>query len=44
MGLGFAPVKLEKKKSRAKRPELTPINEIQANLSSYFTEVKDQAS
>nr|MDJ0718290.1 ISAs1 family transposase [Prochloraceae cyanobacterium] len=41
MGLGFAPVKLEKKKSRAKRPELTPIDEIQANLSSYFTDVKD---
>ncbi len=41
MGLGFAPVKLEKKKSRAKRAELTPINEIQANLSSYFTEAKD---
>ncbi len=41
MGLGFAPVKLEKKKSRAKRPQLTPINEIQANLSSYFTDVKD---
>ncbi len=44
MGLGFAPVKLEKKKSRAKRPELTPIKEIQTNLSSYFSDIKDQAS
>ena len=41
MGKGFVPVKSKKEKSRAKRPELTPIDEIQANLSSYFTDVKD---
>ena len=41
MGLGFAPVKLEKKKPRAKKPELTPIDEIQTNLSSYFSDIKD---
>ena len=41
MSLGFAPVKSETEKSRAKKPKLTPINEIQTNLSSYFTELKD---
>ncbi len=41
MGKGFAPVKTEKEKSRPKRPELTPIDEIQNNLSSYFSDIKD---
>jgi predicted transposase YbfD/YdcC len=39
MGNGFAPAKSEK--SRAKRPQLTPLNEIQSNLSSYFSNIKD---
>ena len=38
MGLGFAPVKSPKEKPRTKRPKLTPIGEIQSNLSSYFAE------
>ena len=41
MGLGFAPVKYEKEKLRTKRHNLTPIDEIQTNLSSYFTDIKD---
>ena len=41
MGLGFAPVKSEKEKPRTKRPKLTPINEIQNNLSSYFSDIRD---
>ena len=41
MGLGFAPVKSEKEKLRTKRHNLTPIDEIQTNLSSYFTDIKD---
>ncbi len=41
MGLGFAPVKSEKEKPRTKRPKLTPINEIQTNLSSYFSDIRD---
>ena len=41
MGKGFAPVKSEKEKLRAKRPFITPIHEIQTNLSSYFSDLKD---
>ena len=41
MAVGFAPVKSEKEKPRAKKPKLTPINEIQNNLSSYFSDIKD---
>ena len=41
MGLGFAPVKSEKEKPRTKKPKLTPINEIQTNLSSYFSDIRD---
>ncbi|MDJ0801207.1 MAG: ISAs1 family transposase [Calothrix sp. MO_167.B12] len=41
MGNGFAPVKSQKEKPRAKRPKLTPIDEIQSNLSSYFDEIRD---
>ena len=41
MGLGFAPVKSEKEKPWTKRPKLTPIDEIQNNLSSYFEEIRD---
>jgi hypothetical protein len=32
MGLGFAPVKSEQEKPKAKRPFITPIDEIQSNL------------
>ena len=41
MGLGFASVKSQKEKPRTKRPFITPIDEIQSNLSSYFDEIRD---
>ena len=41
MGKGFAPVKPETEKPRLNKPQLTPIGEIQTNLSSYFSELKD---
>ena len=41
MGLGFAPVKLEKEKPLVKKTKLTPIDQIQANLSDYFTDIRD---
>ena len=41
MELGFILVKSETEKSRTKRPKLTPINQIQANLSGYFSEIRD---
>ncbi len=41
MGKGFAPIKTQPKKPAAKSPKLTPISQIQANLSSYFNEIKD---
>lgn len=41
MSLGFARVKSEKEKPRTKSAKLTPIDEIQSNLSSYFSEIKD---
>ncbi len=44
MGKGFTPVKAKPEKTLAKRAKLNPISQIQANLSSYFTDLKDQAS
>ena len=41
MGKGFAPVKAKLEKPPAKRAKLTPISQIQADLSSYFTDIKD---
>ena len=41
MGLGFAPVKSEKEKPLVKKTKLTPIDQIQANLSGYFTDLRD---
>ncbi len=41
MGKGFAPVKAKPENPPAKRPKLTPISQIQADLSSYFTDIKD---
>lgn len=41
MGKGFASVKAKLENLPAKRPKLTPISQIQANLSSYFTDIKD---
>ena len=45
MALGFAPAKtkqeLKKQSQSAKKAKLTPITEIQANLSNYFSEIKD---
>ncbi len=40
MGLGFAPVKSEKEKPRVKKTFITPSDEIQTNLSSYFSDIK----
>ena len=40
MGKGFAPVKAKPEKPPVKRAKLTPISQIQANLSSYFTDIK----
>lgn len=44
MALGFAPVKAKQAKLPAKNAKLTSIAQIQADLSNYFTEIKDQAS
>ena len=42
MAKGFAPVfKPEKEKLLTTRPQLTPINEIQANLLGYIQEIPD---
>ena len=45
MTLGFAPAKTtQEPNSRSqsvKKAKLTPIAEIQANLSNYFSEIKD---
>ena len=41
MGKGFAPVKAKTEKPAAVGAKLTPISQIQADLSSYFTDVKD---
>ncbi len=41
MALGFASAQAEPAKQSAKQVKLTPIAEIQANLSSYFSEIKD---
>ena len=41
MGKGFAPVKAKPEKPPAKRAKLTPISQLQADLSSYFTDIKD---
>ena len=41
MGKGFAPVKAKPEKNLAKRAKLYSISQIQANLSSYFTDIKD---
>lgn len=41
MGKGFGTVKAKQDKSAAQAPELTPIDQIQADLSDCFTEIKD---
>ncbi len=43
MALGFAPTKAKQEQNgrSVKKPKLTPIAEIQAHLSSYFSEIKD---
>ena len=41
MGKGFAPVKSKSEKPLAKTAKLNPISQIQADLSSYFTQIKD---
>ncbi len=41
MGKGFAPIKAIAKKPAAKSVKLTPISQIQADLSSYFNDIKD---
>lgn len=41
MGKGFAPVKSQPEKPAAKSAKLNPISQIQADLSSYFNEIKD---
>ena len=41
MGKGFAPIKAQPKKPAAKTAKLTPISQIQTDLSSYFTDIKD---
>ena len=41
MGKGFAPVKAQPEKTLAKSAKITPISQIQADLSSYFNEIKD---
>ena len=45
MALEFAPAKteqeLKERSQSAKKAKLTPIAEIQANLSSYFSQIKD---
>jgi hypothetical protein len=41
MALGFASAQGEPAKQSAKQVKLTPIAEIQANLSNYFSEIED---
>ena len=41
MGKGFAPVKSHPEKPAAYSAKLNPISQIQADLSSYFNEIKD---
>ena len=41
MSQGFAPAKAKPEKPAAKSAKLTPISQIEANLSSYFTDIKD---
>ncbi len=41
MGKGFGTAKAKQDKSAAQQPELTPIDQIQADLSDCFTEIKD---
>ncbi len=41
MALGFAPVTAKQAKLPDKTTKLTPIAEIQGNLSNYFSEIKD---
>ena len=41
MALGFASTQGEPAKQSAKQTKLTPIAEIQANLSNYFSEIED---
>ena len=41
MGKGFAPVKSQPEKPAAYSAKLNPISQIQADLSSYFNEIKD---
>jgi predicted transposase YbfD/YdcC len=41
MGKGFALLKAQPEKPLAKSAKLTPISKIQADLSSYFNEIKD---
>ncbi len=43
MAKGFAPVlQPEKEEGLTKRPQLTPINEIQANLLGYVQDIPDR--
>ena len=48
MALGFAPAKTKQELTQqlqsAQKAKLTPIAEIQANLSNYFAEIKDPRS
>ena len=41
MGTGFGTVKAKQDKSAVQQSELTPIDQIQAELSDCFTEIKD---
>ena len=41
MGKGFAPLKAKSEKPAAKSTKLTPISQIQTDLSSYFNDIKD---
>lgn len=42
MGKGFAPIsQAEKRTQSPKKPQLNTIDEIQANLSEYFTDIPD---
>ena len=41
MGKGFVSVKAKSKKTAPYTAKLTPISQVQANLSSYFNDIKD---
>ena len=41
MGKGFAPIKAQPPKTAAYSAKLTPISQIQTDLSSYFNDIKD---